>query len=138
MTIKESTAVRVVLVVEDEPLIRMNTADVCLDAGYEVLEAANADEALVLLQARSDIELIITDVDMPGSMDGLAMAHKVRDMMPSIALILASGKAFPHSSALPVGAMFFSKPFQGSDILDAMGALLSGSRAHLRPLRDQA
>jgi CheY-like chemotaxis protein len=111
---------KVVLVVEDEPLIRMNTADIFETAGYKVLEAPNADEALSLVEARKDIGVIVTDIDMPGSMDGLAMAQHVRQASPSIGLILASGKVFPPERQLPAGARFFSKPFQEHEIVEAV------------------
>jgi CheY-like chemotaxis protein len=114
---------KVVLVVEDEPLIRMNTADIFEAAGYYVLEAPNADEALALMNARSDVRVIVTDIDMPGSMDGLAMAHHVRQTFPEVGLVLASGKVFPPERQLPVGARFFSKPFQEHEIVDAVAVV---------------
>lgn len=119
----------VVLVVEDEPIIRMNTADFCQSAGYDVLEAPNADEALSLMKVRDDIRLLMTDIDMPGSMDGLALAHHVRHAKPQLGLILASGKAFPCKQDLPAGARFFSKPFQERDILATMADLLASPAA---------
>jgi CheY-like chemotaxis protein len=111
---------KVVLVVEDEPLIRMNTADIFEAAGYKVLEAPDADKALSLVQVRKDISVIVTDIDMPGSMDGLAMAQHVSRTFPGIGLILASGKVFPPERQLPVGARFFSKPFQEHEIVEAV------------------
>ena len=78
----------VVLVVEDEVLIRMNTAEIIEDAGFEVLEAANADEAIALLEARRDIQVIFTDIDMPGSMNGIKLAQAVRGRWPPIKMLL--------------------------------------------------
>lgn len=83
----------VVLVVEDEPLIRMAACMIVEDAGFIALEAANADDAIRILESRSDIRLIFTDVDMPGSLDGLKLAHFVRNRWPPIKIIVASGKA---------------------------------------------
>ena len=105
----------------------MNTADVCEDAGYKVLEAPNADEALSLLEVRADVRLVMTDVDMPGSMDGLAFAHLVRRSSPQMCLVIASGKAFPLEKDMPAGAVFFSKPYEERHLIDAFARLLSAT-----------
>jgi CheY-like chemotaxis protein len=68
----------VVLAVEDEPIVRMSMSDFLDDAGYKVFEAVNADEAIALLQARSDVQVVVTDIEMPGSMNGLELARVVR------------------------------------------------------------
>lgn len=119
-----SSAPPVILIVEDEALIRMNTADVCELAGYKVLEAPNADEALSLLDVRHDIRLVMTDVDMPGSMDGLALAHHVRSTSPQMCLVIVSGKAFLSQQELPGGAAFFSKPYQERQLIETFASLL--------------
>jgi CheY-like chemotaxis protein len=80
-----------VLVVEDEVLSRLHAVDLVEDAGYTAIEASNADEAIAILEARKDIRIVFTDIDMPGSMDGLKLAHAIRKRWPPIELILTSG-----------------------------------------------
>jgi CheY-like chemotaxis protein len=91
----DSTEVPNVLVVEDEMLLRMRAVDIVEDAGFRSVEAVNADEALSILESRSDISLLFTDIQMPGSMDGLKLAHAVHDRWPSIKIILVSGPVKP-------------------------------------------
>ena len=116
----------VVLGVEDEVLIRMNTAEIIEDAGFEVLEAANADEAIALLEARRDIQVIFTDIDMPGSMNGIKLAQAVRGRWPPIKIIATSGHFKLKAGDLPDDGRFLPKPYnskQVSDILrDVMAA----------------
>ena len=89
-----------VLIVEDEPLIRMGTASLIEDAGFKVHEAGNADEAIRILELHDEIRLIFTDVNMPGSMDGLKLAHYVRGRWPPVKIIVTSGKATLRGRAL--------------------------------------
>lgn len=105
-----------VLVVEDEPLVRLGAVEMIEDAGYRVLEAANADEAIRLLESRNDISIVFTDVNMPGSMDGLKLAHVVRNRWPPVQLIVASGRAMIPEQELPARGRFLSKPYQYSEI----------------------
>jgi CheY-like chemotaxis protein len=121
----------VVLVVEDNPLIRMCAVDLVLAAGFEALEAVDADEAIRILEARPDIHLVFTDVSMPGSMNGIKLAHYIRDRWPPVKLIVASGNAIVEESHLPAGARFFSKPYDDGAIVDEMTRLLSGQHADL-------
>ena len=113
----------VVLVVEDELLTRLYAVAMIEDAGFEVLEAANADEAILILEYRSDIRIVFTDVHMPGSMDGLRLAHAVRDRWPPINLIVTSGQLMVSESELPTGGRFFSKPYQASEISRVLNEL---------------
>ena len=102
----------VVVLVEDEFLIRALMADVLTDAGFEVREAAHADEALAIVQATpSDVSLLFTDIHMPGSMDGLALVHHVYENWPDIRLLIASGKARLKEADLPPGCHFLPKPY---------------------------
>ena len=119
------TAPSVVLVVEDHPLIRLNTVDLLETGGFEVLEASNADDAIWLLKARPDIVLVFTDVEMPGSMDGIKLAHFVRDRWPPVKLIVTSGKVIVEANHLPEGARFFPKPYHGEKMVEAVIALLA-------------
>jgi CheY-like chemotaxis protein len=101
----------VVLVVEDEPLQRMMAADLVLDAGFDVVEAGSAEEAVVILESRTDIRIVFTDIDMPGSMDGLMLAAAIRDRWPPIEIIVTSGHRDMSSAILPERSVFFSKPY---------------------------
>jgi CheY-like chemotaxis protein len=101
---------RVVLVVEDEPLIGLSALAIVEEAGYEAVEARNADEAITILERRADVRVVFTDVDMPGTMDGLRLAKYIRDRWPPIFLIVASGKAIVREGDLPLGALFFPNP----------------------------
>src|SRR5712671_4931218 len=96
-----------VLVVEDEMLLRMRAVEIVEDAGFTPLEAVNADDALVLLEAHSDIELLFTDIQMPGSMNGLKLAHAVHERWPSIKIILVSGQVTPTEGDRPADSRFF-------------------------------
>lgn len=115
----------VVLVVEDEALIRLSTLQIVEDAGYEALEAKNADEAITLLEVRSDMRLVFTDVHMPGTMDGLRLVAYIRERWPPVRLIVASGVAVVSESELPVGTSFFRKPYLEDAIIDEMKRLLT-------------
>lgn len=115
----------VVLVVEDSTLIRMGAVDLVVNAGYEALEATNADEAIQILKSRSDIDLVFTDVQMPGTLDGVKLSHYIRDRWPPVKLIVASGKEIVEESSLPMGSKFFSKPYNDHAIADAMARLLA-------------
>src|SRR5258706_15471632 len=81
-----------VLVVEDEMVLRMRAVDIVEDAGFAAVEAVNADEALAILESRSDISLLFSDIQMPGTMDGLKLAYAVHDRWPAIKIILVSGQ----------------------------------------------
>ena len=100
-----------VLIVEDEPLIRMGTVYLIEDAGFEVYEAGSADAAIALLELHREIRLIFTDVDMPGSMDGLKLAHYVRGRWPPVKIIVTSGHVKVPEESLPSGALFMPKPY---------------------------
>ena len=93
----------VVLVVEDEPLIRMDAMAMIEEAGYEVVEASNANEAIAILQLRTDIRTVITDVEMPGSMDGLKLARYIHQRWPPIQLLVTSGRYRIDANDLPPG-----------------------------------
>jgi len=102
----------VVLVVEDETLIRTCALEMVEAAGFEAIAAANADDAIRILESRNDIRPVFTDVQMPGSMDGLRLAHVVRSRWPPVALILTSGHVPPTDADLPRGGRFLPKPYE--------------------------
>jgi two-component system, response regulator PdtaR len=101
-----------VLVVEDEFLVRMDAVDSIARAGFRVYEANNADEAIRILETNHNIRVVFTDINMPGSMDGLKLAHYVRGRWPPIKLIITSGHTLPAGEELPDGADYFAKPYQ--------------------------
>lgn len=109
-----------ILIVDDEPLIRLGLASLVEEWGYEALEAGNAAGAVVWLERDSGIELVITDVDMPGSMDGVDLARLVARRWPPVRLIVCSGKVALESAELPTGARFISKPFSDDLLLSAI------------------
>lgn len=114
-----------ILVVDDEPLIRINAVDLIISAGFLAVEAKNADGAIQILEKRSDVLLVFTDVNMPGTMDGIKLCHYIRDRWPLVELIAVSGNADVAENQFPVGAMFFSKPYQDSTIVGAVTQLLA-------------
>lgn len=115
----------VVLVVEDEPLVRLAIADHLADDGFEVFEAGNADEAIEILQANPAIQIMFTDIDMPGSMDGLRLSAAVRDRWPPVRIIVTSGHRVVEITDLPDGSMFFSKPYRLLEISDSIRTLVA-------------
>jgi CheY-like chemotaxis protein len=102
----------VVLVVEDDSLLRMDATQMMEEAGFTVLEADNADQAIALLERRSDINVVFTDIQMPGSMDGFKLAHAIRDRWPPVKIIATSGYFLEMASNLPEGGRFISKPYE--------------------------
>lgn len=102
----------IVLVVDDEPLIRMNAADMLADAGWTALEAADADEALEVLRAHPEVTVLFTDINMPGTMDGLDLARRVHQLRPDVHLVITSGKLRPGQGELPGAGRFLGKPYQ--------------------------
>ena len=110
-----------ILVVEDDRLINLMASDDLEKAGYEVISAFNADQAIDILENRDDIRLLFTDIDMPGSMDGLKLMAAVRDRWPPIPIIVTSGKHAP--CELPERASFVSKPYRADYVLQTIAAL---------------
>jgi CheY-like chemotaxis protein len=113
----------VILVVEDEPLLRMHAVDLVEEAGYEAIEATDADQAVAILERRHDIRLVFTDIDMPGSMDGLKLAACIRNRWPPIEVIITSGKPLLAGTTLPARAVFIPKPFDVKNLTSAMHRL---------------
>lgn len=109
-----------VLVVEDDPLIRMDAVSMIEDAGIAVLEASDADEAIGILESRSDITVVFTDIEMPGSMNGLKLAFAVRDRWPPVAIVIASGRVLPGPEEMPAEVIFLRKPYSERAIVAAI------------------
>jgi CheY-like chemotaxis protein len=101
-----------VLVVEDESILRLQTVVIIEKAGYNVVEACNADEAIAILESREDIRVVVTDIEMPGSMDGIKLARAIRDRWPPIELIVTSGRHRVRTDELPPRAKFMPKPYR--------------------------
>jgi CheY-like chemotaxis protein len=109
-----------VLVVEDEPFTRMDVVDQLAEAGFKVFQAANADLAINILETSPAIRVLFTDIDMPGSMDGLKLAAAVRDRWPPIHIVVTSGHRRIDTGALPPEARFFSKPYNMNEVASMM------------------
>lgn len=115
----------VILVVEDEVLIRMGAIQMLEEAGFEAVEAGNADDAMRILELRSDIRAVFTDINMPGTLDGLRLAHAVRGRWPPIHLILTSGLASPGEHDLPANGRFLRKPYEPANVIATIHELLA-------------
>lgn len=127
MTLLDAPALKsppVILVVEDDSLLRMLAIEVVEEAGFVALEARDADEAVALLESRSDISLLFTDIDMPGSMDGLKLAHAVRGRWPPIKILLVSGHVRLQPSQLPSSSRFVGKPYRPAALVEELRSLV--------------
>jgi CheY-like chemotaxis protein len=106
-----------ILVVDDEPLVRFVAADALEDGGFAVTEAANAENALKVLEARCDVQLLFTDIQMPGAMDGLELVRLVHGRWPKVRIIITSGRLQPNAADLAANDCFLSKPYRGGELL---------------------
>ena len=104
-----------VMVVDDDIFERMGASFMFSDAGYRVLEAGSADEALQFLESNADVRLLFTDVSMPGTMSGSDLAHRVAERWPAISIIITSGR--PRPEPLPLGSQFLAKPYEPTNVL---------------------
>jgi two-component sensor histidine kinase/ActR/RegA family two-component response regulator len=127
------TQVPNVLVVEDEMILRMRAVDIVEDAGFRSVEAVNADEAISILESRSDISLLFTDIQMPGSMDGLKLAHAVHDRWPSIKIILVSGHVQPSDAERPANSRFFGKPLGVEQMITELQTMVGAGALTIVP-----
>ena len=123
LVLSTETRTPAVLVVDDEPIIRMYATVLVEDAGYVALEAGAAEEALAILNTRDDIRVLFTDVEIPGSLNGLEFVEVVRETWPPIALIVTSGHVQVDPQKLPDRARFFRKPYSEGEIVKALKAL---------------
>jgi DNA-binding response OmpR family regulator len=115
---------RVVLIVEHDELLKLLTANIMENAGFAALQAGDADEALAILETRSDIALMLTSVTMPGSMDGLGLARTVRKRWPSINTIIASSQVRLIGSDLTAGSRFVLKPYHVPTMISGVRSLI--------------
>ncbi|THD64247.1 MAG: response regulator [Bradyrhizobium sp.] len=116
----------VVLIVEDEILLRMDAVDMVGAAGFEVIEAGNADEAIEILETRPDITVVFTDIQIPGSMDGLKLARAIRGRWPPIKIIATSGRLNIGDIDLPEGGRFLPKPYGPRELAGVLRELTGG------------
>jgi CheY-like chemotaxis protein len=128
MVLDHSVVPSVVLVVEDEMLLRLRAVDMVEDAGFTPVEAVDADEAVAILESRSDIALLFTDIQIPGCMDGLKLAHAVHARWPPIKIILVSGQLKPASIDIPSDSRFFGKPLQAKEMIAEMQDMIGHAR----------
>jgi DNA-binding NtrC family response regulator len=115
----------VVLVVEDEVIVRLMAANALEEAGFTVIEASNADEAVRILESRTDIRIVFTDIDMPGSMDDMKLAACIRDRWPPVEIILTSGHFAAKDVTMPERGLFFPKPYDPHAVGQAMRRMVS-------------
>ena len=133
LTATGSTEVPKVLVVEDEMVLRMRAADIVEDAGFIPVEAVNADEAIAILESRSDIAVLFTDIQMPGSMDGLKLAHAVHARWPDIKIIMVSGQVKPSEAERPADSRFFGKPLGIEQMITELQAMVGAGALKILP-----
>ena len=112
-----------VLVVEDDALLRAEAVDLCIEAGFTTQEARNADQAIRILERHSGIRVLFTDIEMEGSMDGLKLAHAVRERWPPVSILVTSGRRTVTQADLPENGLFFAKPYPPDDIVSALNAI---------------
>jgi two-component system, response regulator PdtaR len=113
-----------VLVVEDEGLVRLDAVETLRDAGFAVVEAANAEQALAVVARDESVDLLFTDINMPGPIDGLELARRVIRLRPRIHLLLTSGKVRPTSAQIPDDGAFLAKPYSPEAVTRAVNAML--------------
>ena len=109
-----------VLIVEDEPLIALAILESLMEQGYGVLTALDADEAIRLLETDPNIRTVFTDIEMPGSMNGLRLAAAVRDRWPPVNIIITTGRKRPEKEQMPASSLFIPKPYLPEQVLDAV------------------
>jgi two-component system, response regulator PdtaR len=113
-----------ILVVEDDALLRMHAAGLLEDNGFGVVEAANADAALKLLETRDDVRLLFTDIQMPGSCDGMDLARQVHARWPNILLVITSGQIRPTEAEIPDHGHFIGKPYRANELLEEVNNMI--------------
>ena len=117
----------VILVVDDEALLRMLAVEHFEDNGYEVLEARDGAEALAIVKGRPDIQAVFTDVQMPGQVDGFGVARQARDAIPNCAVVVVSARQWPESGDLQPGMRFITKPYSGQSVVRMFNEMLAES-----------
>jgi CheY-like chemotaxis protein len=119
----------VVLLVEDEPLVRLVTADILMETGFRVVEAANVEEALTILRASVPVDVLLSDVEMPPGLNGYDLAREVRRAWPFVEILITSGREWPQDGTLPEGAAFLPKPCPSGLLVSHVEAAAVRARA---------
>jgi CheY-like chemotaxis protein len=119
----------VVLLVEDEPLVRLVAADILVDADFRVMEAANAEEALTVLQAGVEVDVLLSDVEMPPGVNGYELARQVHEHWPSTEILITSGREWPREGDLPPGAAFLAKPCPSETLVSYVRSCVERAQA---------
>jgi len=110
----------VILVVENEVLLSLDISEALKDEGFDVVAVSNADDAITVLETRNDVRTIFTDIDLPGSMDGLKLAAAVRDRWPPVNIIVTTGMRPPRRDEMPARSLFIGKPYRSAEVLQAV------------------
>ena len=118
-----------VLVVDDEPLLRMFNVDMLSDAGFDVIEAGDAEEALRLLTDVAGIRVVFTDVEMPGAIDGFELAELVEAQWPDIGIVVTSGRRLPDKAFRSSARCFVPKPYAAAQVVELIDAIVHGEHA---------
>ena len=127
-----------VLVVVDEMVLRMRAVDIVEDAGFVAVEAVSADQALLILEQRSDITMLLSDIQMPGTMDGLRLAHAVNERWPRIKIILVSGQITPTEAETPPDSKFFGKPLKVTQMIAELQSMVGAGALKIVPELNEA
>ena len=109
-----------ILIVEDEVLTNEYLEFVLEEAGYEAIPAASADEAIAVLEHREDVDLVVTDINLPGGLNGLQLAALVRNRWPAINIIVVTGYNAPRKEEIPLGSLFVPKPYSAQKMIEAV------------------
>ena len=121
-------APRSVLVVDDEPILRLFACEALEDAGYEVVGASSADEAIALLRRGTPFGAVLTDIEMPGDLDGLELAWNIQAHWPEITVVITSGRKLPRPDEIPRAASFLPKPFSAERLVDTLRSSSAGQK----------
>jgi CheY-like chemotaxis protein len=119
----------VILLVEDEPLVRILNLDILQESGFRVVDANDADEAFEILKRRSDVSAVLTDVDMPGSMNGFEFARLVAQGWPEVGVLVISGKTGPRPGDLPPQGGFLAKPYEPDTLVKALREVMKSENS---------
>ncbi len=125
MDLHRSSSQPRVLVVDDEPLLRLFNVDMLSEAGFDVLEACDADEALLVLEHTKDIRVVFTDVEMPGPLDGFALADRIGARWPGIGVLVTSGRRYPDSAVAAPSRCFVAKPYSAAHVVTLIDAFVA-------------
>jgi CheY-like chemotaxis protein len=117
-----------ILVVDDEVIVRIDLVDTIQDAGFSTFEANNADEAIQLMERHPEIQVLFTDIDMPGTMDGLKLSHYIRHRWPPVRIVITSGHVMARPDQMPAEAVFIAKPHQPADLERLFHAIETSTR----------